>query len=125
MQEYIGKKIEIGKNIMKSTQPVLLRSFIDEFDVNKSVEMSLPAKAGQVVVKVEEKDVMSDVMKTKYCSGIGKLRYLETWLRTDILNVVREVLRHMKVPTQEHYNVMKKIMEYCITTSCRGRKIEP
>jgi hypothetical protein len=55
MQEYIRNEIEIWKNIMKLTQPALLKSFIDEFDVNKSVEMSLPAKAGQVLVKGEEK----------------------------------------------------------------------
>jgi hypothetical protein len=34
-REYIGNKIEIGKGIMKLSQPVLLRSFVDEFDVDK------------------------------------------------------------------------------------------
>jgi Reverse transcriptase (RNA-dependent DNA polymerase) len=125
MQEYMGNKIEMGKGTMKLTQPVLLKSFIDEFDVKTSVETSLPAKAGQVLVKGKEKDVMSDAMKTKYCSGMGKLRYLATWSRPDILNAVREVSRHLKTPTQVHYNAMKTRMEYCIATAGRGRKIEP
>jgi hypothetical protein len=100
MREYRGNKIEIGKGIMKLMQPVLLRSFIDEFDVNKSVEMSLTAKAGQVLVKQEEQDVMSDVMMTKYRSGIGKLRYLATWLRPDILNAVRGLETHESTSTR-------------------------
>jgi hypothetical protein len=125
MREYIGNKIKIGNGIMKLMQPVLLRSFVDEFDVDKSVEMSLPAKAGQVLVKGEEQDVMSNAMRTKYRSGIGKLRYLATWLRPDILNSVREVSQHMKAPTQGHYSAMKKIMEFCIAMSGRGRKTEP
>jgi hypothetical protein len=87
--------------------------------------MSLPAEAGQVLVKGEEKDVMSDLMITKYRSGVRKLKYLATWSRPDILNAVREVLRYMKAPTQGHCSAMKKIMEYCITMSSRGRKIEP
>jgi hypothetical protein len=115
----------MGNGTMKLTQPVLLKSFIDEFDVKTSVETSLPAKAGQVLVKGDEKDVMSDAMKTKYRSGVGKLRYLATWSRPDILNAVREVSRHLKTPTQIHYNAMKTIMEYCIATEGRGRKIAP
>jgi hypothetical protein len=50
---------------------------------------------------------------------------LATWSRPDILNAVREVSRHLKTPTQNHYNAMKTIMEYCISTAGRGRKIEP
>jgi hypothetical protein len=52
---------------MKLMQPVY------KFDVDKSVEMSLPAKAGQGLVKGNKKDVMNNIMKTKYQSGIGKL----------------------------------------------------
>jgi hypothetical protein len=36
MVEYIGNKIEFGKNKIKLTQPVLLQSFVDEFGVNKN-----------------------------------------------------------------------------------------
>jgi hypothetical protein len=115
--EYISNKIEIGKNIMKLTQPVLLRSYVDEFDVDKGVATNLPAKAGQVLVKGDKQDVMEDVMKTKYQSGVGKLWYLANWSHPDVLNVVREVSRHMKAPTQDHYNAMKKIIEFCVTTS--------
>jgi hypothetical protein len=35
MEEYISNKIEVGKHTKKLTQPMLLRSFVDEFDVDK------------------------------------------------------------------------------------------
>lgn len=34
LNEYIGNKIDIGKDCMKLTQPVMLQSFIDEFGVD-------------------------------------------------------------------------------------------
>jgi hypothetical protein len=85
--------------MMKLTQPVLLKSFVDEFEVSKTCRVNLPAKAGQVLIKGNEDKIMSDHMKTNYRSRVGKLRYLATWSRPDILNAVRETPRHMKAPT--------------------------
>jgi hypothetical protein len=125
MKEYIGNKIEMGDGMIKMTQPVLLQSFVDEFEVSENCHVNLPAKAGQVLIKGKEEDIMSNQMMTKYRLGVGKLRYLATWSRLDILNTVREVSRHMKAPTEVHYQAMIQIMEYCMLTSKRGRRIEP
>jgi hypothetical protein len=64
-------------------------------------------------------------MQKKYWSGVGKLRYLTTWSRPDILNAVREVSRFLQAPTQVHYDAMIRIMDYCVSTPERGRKISP
>jgi hypothetical protein len=125
MKEYIGNKIDYGPNKMKLTQPVLLKSFVDEFGVDEKKTVSLPAKAGQILVKSEPQDVLDDAGKTKYRSGVGKLRYLATWSRPDILNSVREVSRQLKAPNKVHYQAMMQIMQFCVATSKRGRKIEP
>jgi hypothetical protein len=125
MKEYIGNNIEIGDGMMKLMQPVLLKSFDDEFEVSKTCQVNLPAKAGQVLMKGKEDKIMSNHMMTKYRSRVGKLRYLATWSRPDILNAVREASRLMKAPTQVHYQAMIQIMEYCVTMSKRGRKIAP
>jgi hypothetical protein len=78
-----------------------------------------------VLIKGKEEEIMNEHMTTKFRSGVGKLRYLATWSRPDILNAVREVSHHMKAPTKAHYQAMIQVMEYCITTSKRGRKIAP
>jgi hypothetical protein len=124
MEEYVGNKIDMCERTMKLTQPVLLQSFTDEFGVKGSGEQ-LPAKPGQVLSKGEEKDVLSESMQKKYWSGVGKLRYLTTWSRPDILNAVREVSRFLQAPTQVHYDAMIRIMDYCVSTPERGRKISP
>jgi hypothetical protein len=103
----------------------LLKSFVDEFGVDEKKTVSLPAKAGQILVKSEPQDVLDDAGKTKYRSGVGKLRCLATWSRPDILNSVREVSRQLKAPNKVHYQAMMKIMQFCVATSKRGRKIEP
>jgi hypothetical protein len=102
-----------------------LKSFVYEFEVSKTCQVNLPAKAGQVLIKGKEDKIRSDHMKTKYRLGVGKLRYLVTWSRLDILNTVRETSRHMKAPMQVNYQAMIQIMEYYVTTSKRGRTIAP
>jgi hypothetical protein len=123
MKEYIGNKIEIGNRMMKLMQPVLLKSFVDEFKVSENCHVNLPAKAGQVLTKEKEEETMNEHMTTKFRSGVGKLRYLATWSRLDVLNAVREISRHMMAPTKAHYWAMIQVMEYCMTTANRGRKI--
>jgi hypothetical protein len=86
---------------------------------------NLPAKPGQILMKGEEKDVLSASEQSKYRSGVGKLRYLATWSRPDILNAVREVSRYLQAPTLVHYDAMLRIMDYCLSTASRGRKIAP
>jgi hypothetical protein len=87
--------------------------------------VNLPAKPGQILSKGDKKDVLGASAQTKYRSGVGKLRYTATWSRPDILNAVREVSRYLQAPTLEHYDAMLRIMDYCLSTASRGRKIAP
>jgi Reverse transcriptase (RNA-dependent DNA polymerase) len=113
MEEYIGNKIEITGQKMKLTQPVLMQSFTDEFGVKAIDTPILPAKPGEVLVKGDCKDMLMPTKQTKYRSGVGKLRYLATWSRLDILNAVREISRHMKEPNQVHIVVEKLSQRSC------------
>jgi hypothetical protein len=96
VEEYISSQVEITSSQMKFKQPLLLQSFVDDSGVDKSKKVNLPAVLGQVLMKGEDHKIMEGFMCTKYRSGIGKLRYLATWSRPDILNLVREVSRHMQ-----------------------------
>jgi hypothetical protein len=46
-------------------------------------------------------------------------------VKLDILNAVRDVLRHMQAPTKRNYEAMIRAMAFCITTPERGCVIEP
>jgi hypothetical protein len=125
MVEYIGNKIKMKEGKMKLTQPVLLKSFVDEFAVDAQTKTILPAKPSQILKSSEEKDWVSDWKATKFRSGVGKLRYLATWSRPDILNAVREVSRQLKHPNEEHYQAMLHLMQFCVATASRGRLLSP
>jgi hypothetical protein len=125
MEEYIGNKIKTCSKRMKLTQPVLLQSLTDDFGVVATNKACLPAKTGQVLTKSEECDVLDERERTKYRSGVGKLQYLATWSKPDVLNAMREVSRHMQAPNKTHYYTMINVMKYCVSTPTRGRKLDP
>jgi hypothetical protein len=50
MTEYIGCKIDRNKNSMKLTQPVLMQSFEDEFDLSNAKSYITPGEPGKNIV---------------------------------------------------------------------------
>ena len=93
LTEYVGCKIEHNKEErwMKLTQPVLLQSFEDEFDLDEQrPNPRTPMEAGQVLSK-EDGQPKETVLNTKqYRSGVGKLLHMMRWSRPDVLNATRE-----------------------------------
>jgi hypothetical protein len=80
MTEYIGCKIDRGKNSMKLTQPVFMQSFEDEFDLSNAKPCITPGDRGKTLYSGEHEDELVDAtMQTKFCSGIGKLLHLMKW----------------------------------------------
>jgi hypothetical protein len=74
MKECIGCKIDRKGGQLKLAQPVLLQSFIDEFDLpNDKSYPSTPAEPGLVLMKG---DKLSMSEQRKYRSVVGKLFYL-------------------------------------------------
>ena len=123
-KEYVGGKITRTKGTMKFTQPVLLQSYNDEFNLlNKSFET--PAQAGQVMSKVNEGDEVSPEVQREYRGGIGKLLHLMRWSRPDVWNAVRECARRMTSSCETHRKAMLRIMKYCVDTSSRGWILKP
>jgi hypothetical protein len=67
----MGCKIERTKNSLKFTQPVLMQSHNDEFELPKKI-CKTPALAGLVLVAGNKEEALSPAMQKKYCSGTGK-----------------------------------------------------
>ena len=126
LEEYVGCKIDINRDErkLKFTQPVLIQSFTDEFNLPKR-KYSTPAEQGQVLSASEEGDLLNPNMQHKYRSGVGKLIHLMRWSRPEIYNAVRELTMHMGKCNEFHFAAMIRVMKYCADTPNRGWLISP
>ena len=61
---------------MKLTQPVLLQSFKDEFELPDAKTPNTPAAPGEVLRSGTDTSLMNKEMQTKYRSGTRKLLHL-------------------------------------------------
>jgi hypothetical protein len=74
LTEYIGCKVDRGDGYLRLTQPVLLQSFEDEFDIPAMKTPNTPAVPGQVLrAAVNETALMQPKMQSKYRSGTGNI----------------------------------------------------
>jgi hypothetical protein len=107
LQEYVGCKLvrDVAGRTMKLTQPVLIQSLMDEFEL-PSQEVTIPATSGDVLDDDAESDLLSPAEQTKYRSGVGKLLHLAKWSRVDILNRVRELSKYITSPRESHFKAM-------------------
>ena len=126
MEEYVGCKVNVDRenNVMKITQPVLLQSFKDEFELpNKCYDT--PAEPRQVLDPADEGDVLGPKEQEKCRSGVGKLLHLMRWSRPEIWNAVRELTKHNGKCNASHMKAMKRVMRYAVNTPNRGWRISP
>ena len=122
LNEYIGVKVNRNSQCMILTQPVLLQSFTDEFDVPGAAQ-DTPAVPGSVLTPSDAK--LDPASQKRYRSGVGKLLYLMRWSRPEIYNAVRELSRFMTEASLNHLKAMYRVMDYCVHTSKRGKIIKP
>jgi hypothetical protein len=129
LSEYIGCKLDHRPEdgSIKITQPVLIQSFEDEFDLKEYGEedCSTPAAPGQILVRGGEEGVMEPKWQRMYRKGVGKLLHLTRWSRPDIRNAVRELTKCNGVAKPAHYKAMIRVMRYCIQTKQIGWIIRP
>ena len=126
VKEYVGCKIErdLEERSFKFTQPVLLQSYKDEYELSGK-RPATPAEAGTLLVKADAKDKVGAKRHTYFCSGVGKLLHMTRWSRPEIQNAVRELARQGSAPVEAHVKAMHRAMEYCINTPNRGWKLKP
>ena len=124
--EYVGCKLERdwSNRIIKFTQPVLLQSFEDEFDLPDR-EYETPAETGKVLTKCEDEQQVEPAEQKEFRSGTGKLLHLMRWSRPEIWNSVRELSRRMSKSSTDHLKAMKRVMKYCVSTKDLGWTLKP
>jgi hypothetical protein len=127
MDEYVGCKLERnwkGRSL-RFTQPVLLQSYNDKFDLGEESAPSTPAESGTQLMPCTVQNGLSDKQQTLYRKGTGKLLHMMRWSRPEILNPVRELSRFMKVASRAHMQALHRLLRYCVATPHRGLLLKP
>ena len=126
LNEYIGCKIDIDwvKRTMKLTQPVILQSLKDEFEL-PTKNYTTPAPAGDILTKAEGEDKLDPEKQFIYRSATGKLLHLMKWSRPEALNRVRELSRFMMEAGKKQFQAMQRVLGYMVSTPNRGLVLAP
>ena len=127
MDEYVGCKIDRDwdEGSLRFTQPVMIQSFHDEFNLPTARPPNTPGAPGEHLVKGDDGTQMDENMQLKYRSGVGKLLHMMRWSRPEILNPVRELSKYMSGATLAHMKALMRVMHYCHETPERGLLLKP
>ena len=126
MKEYVGCKVEHNREEqwIKFSQPVLLQSFHDEFELPDD-EFTTPAQPMVTLQRTVDGPLLNATQHGTYRKGVGKLLQMMRWSRPDILNATREVSRLMGEANPAHYQAMMRLLKYCVSTAERGLVLKP
>ena len=91
LKEYVGCTLDWNKEEkwLKFTQPFLLQSYQDEFQLPSDGKFATPAEPGQVLIKRKPENDLITEKQCNYRKGVGKLLHMMRWSRPEILNSVR------------------------------------
>ncbi len=106
-------------------QTILQQSYIDEFKLGKKC-FNMPANPGTVwKITAEDGKILGSKDQTILRSGIGKLMYHMQYLRPDIAQAVRDLVRHMPRGDETHMAAMLRCMQYLTCTTDAGLLLKP
>ena len=124
MMECVGCKADRTSDCINLTQPVILQSFEDEFELPNHVPIT-PAAPGQVLVKGPPEANLEPQKQTKYRSCVGKLLHVMRWSRPDVQNATRELSKFMTAGNEAHMKSMLGTMKCCVETKNLGLILKP
>jgi hypothetical protein len=124
IEEYMGCKIARTKNLLMFTQPVLMQSYNDKFELPKK-SYRTPAPAELVLVTGQKEEALSQAMQKKYCSGTGKAMHVMHYSKPEMYIAVQDLSRHMHKAMQDHFKAMLRILKYSLDTDEQGLVLEP
>jgi hypothetical protein len=125
MREYVGCKIGRNDGYVKLTQPVLVKSSEDEFELPEGQAPRTPAEPGDILPFVDVYEMLPKHDMTYYRSGVGKLIHVVRWSRPESWNAVRDLTRHMSKAVGRHITAMHRTMKYILASRDKGLFIKP
>ncbi len=124
MEEYMGCKIARTKNSLKFTQPVLMQSCNDKFELLKT-SYKMPALTGLVLVAGKKEEALSPAMQKKFCSRMGKAMHAMQYSKPEMYNAVQNLSCHMHEATWDHFKAMLSILKYRLDAVEQGLVLKP
>ena len=127
IKEYIGCKVVChwAEKSLKMTQPVLIQSFEDEFEIPEGCHLVTTAVPGSILMKYDPKKNLTLEIQLKYSSVLGKLLHLMQWIRQEVSNTVQELSCHMTMASELNYKKIVTTMNYCVGTTNQGSFLMP
>ncbi len=105
--------------MLKFTQPVLMQSYNDKFELpKKSYRMLAPV--GLVLVAGKKEEALSPAMQKKFCSGMEKSHACNAVLQARMYNAVQDLSCHMHEAMQDHFKAMIRLLKYILDTVEQG-----
>ena len=83
------------------------------------------APAGNILMKGEPDEEMSEKDQKVYRSGVGNFLHLVKWSRPECLNRDRDLSRFLGEGTYGHMGAMLHTMKYCVSKSKCGLTLRP
>jgi hypothetical protein len=126
LNEYVGCKVEYNREEgwLRLTQPVLIQSFQDEFDLSGASSKCLtPAEPNST--QVGGAIIIDEDKHHNYRKGVGKLIHLAKYSRPTILNAVRELSKFGSNPSEANEKAMIRCMKHCVDTCEQGLFLKP
>jgi hypothetical protein len=120
----MGCKIVRTKNSSKFTQPVLMQSYSNKFELPKK-SYRTPAPARSVLVVGKKEEALSPAMQKIYCSGTEKAMHAMQYSKTEAYNAVQDLSCHMHEVMQDHYKAMVPILKCSLDTAEQGLILKP
>ena len=126
MREYIGMKIDVdhATRSLKITQPVLVKSLLDEFTFDEPNAKSEVPATGSTHLVSKGPNLHAEA-QTRYCSGVGKLLYLVKWCHPEIANSVCELTWFMTKAFPASIKGMEHVMQHMLTYPNHGMVMQP
>jgi hypothetical protein len=127
LKAYVGYKVDYDREAgtIKLTQPIMIQSFQDEFQLPEGKPSNTPAIPGTVMSKGEVRNQVDDKIQSTYGSGVGTLLHMMRWTRPEIMNSVRELSRFAGRALLSHVIAMYRVINYCHNTPEQGLLLKP
>jgi hypothetical protein len=129
LNEYIGCTfLDMKNGSIKLIQPDMIKKMEKTFggymaDIR---DTNTPMGPGLTVIRPNDGDKRVDQLNQReFRSGVGMLLYLVKHSRPDLSNAVRELSKVMDGATNDHLNLLHRVVKFVLSTRDRGILMKP
>ena len=117
---FLGVKVlqDIEKGTIWIGQSLYTENILQYIKMDEAKSVKTPVNSSQKLMNASDDSVCVD--KELYQCAVGKLLYLSTRTRPDILFAVSRAARYTSKPTEDHWKAINHILRYLVGTTKYG-----